>query len=125
MAESGGFVQKRLYSDYFIIKQKWDKSDDVSTCYKAKVGSLTGFEKDEIIHFGQIVADNDEVIIKRKSSDEATHRNDVHTSESLILSAFSRNVLYMVTGLSNRYQLDENRYFQIAMYKGCLSKWDY
>jgi hypothetical protein len=70
-------------------------------------------------------ADNDEVIIKRKSSDEATHRNDVHTAESLILSAFSRNVLYMVTGLSNRNYLDENRYFPIAMYKGCLSKWDY
>jgi len=32
--------------------------------------------------------DNDEVIIKRKSWNEATHRDDVHTTESLILSEF-------------------------------------
>ena len=35
-------------------------------------------------------ADNDEVIIKRKSWDEATHRDDVYMAKSLILSRFFR-----------------------------------
>ena len=35
-----------------------------------------------------MVVGNDEVIIKRKSWDEATHRDDLHTAESLILSGF-------------------------------------
>lgn len=43
-------------------------------------------------------ADNDEVIIKRKSWDEATHRDDVHTVKSLILSGFLGNVHYIRTG---------------------------
>lgn len=38
--------------------------------YKAKVGRLTGLEKHEVFHFGQMDADNDEVIIKQKSLDE-------------------------------------------------------
>ena len=37
-----------------------------------------------------MVADNDEVIIKLKSRNEATHRNDVHIVKSLILSRFFR-----------------------------------
>ena len=47
-----------------------------------------------------MVADNDEVIIKLKSWDEATHRNDVHTAESLILSGFLEYVCYMRAGCS-------------------------
>lgn len=43
-------------------------------------------------------ADNDEVIIKRKSCDEAIHWDDVHTAKILILSGFLRNVHYMMTG---------------------------
>ena len=57
-------------------------------------------ENRENFHFGQMVADNDEVIIKRKSYDETTHRNDVHTAESLILSGFLENVRYMMTSYS-------------------------
>ena len=57
-------------------------------------------ENREIIHFGQMVADNDEVIIKRKSWDEASHRDDVHTAESLILSGFLEHVRYMRAGYS-------------------------
>ena len=47
-----------------------------------------------------MVADNDEVIIKRKSWDEASHRDDVHTAESLILSGFLEHVRYMRAGYS-------------------------
>ena len=45
-----------------------------------------------------MVADNDEVIIKRKSRNEATHRDDVHTVKSLINQVFLRNIVYMVAG---------------------------
>ena len=45
-------------------------------------------------------ADNDEVIIKRKACNEATHRDDVHTAKSLILSEFLGNVRYMMAGYS-------------------------
>ena len=38
----------------------------MASYYKAKVESLTGFEKYEIIHFGYKPAKNDEVIIKQK-----------------------------------------------------------
>ena len=47
-----------------------------------------------------MVVGNDEVIIKRKSRDEATHRDDVQTIESLILSEFLENVCYMMAGYS-------------------------
>ena len=93
--------------------------------YKAKVGSLAGLEKHEIFYFGQMDADSDEVIIKRKLWSEDTHKYDVHIAESLINQGFSRNIRYILAGLFNQYQLDENRYFSIVMYKGCLSKWDY
>ena len=56
-----------LYSDFFIIKRKSDGLGGMVTYYKTKVGSLTGLEKHEIIHFGYKPAENDEVIIKRKS----------------------------------------------------------
>ena len=51
MTELGIFVWKRLYSDFFIIKQKSDGSGGAAY-YKAKVGSLAWLEKHEIIHFG-------------------------------------------------------------------------
>lgn len=47
-----------------------------------------------------MVADNDEVIIKRKSWDEVTCRDDVHTSKNLILSGFLKSARYMITSLS-------------------------
>ena len=72
----------------------------MATYYKAKVESLAGLENSEIFHFGQMDADSDEVIIKRKSWDEATHRNDVHTVKSLTLSGFLGDVRYMMAGLS-------------------------
>ena len=72
----------------------------MATYYKAKVESLAGLENSEIIHFGQMVADNDEIIIKQKAWNEAAHRNDVHTAESLILSRFLEHVRYMMAGLS-------------------------
>ena len=72
----------------------------MATYYKAKVESLAGLENSEIIHFGQMDADSDEVIIKRKASYIAGVRDDVHTAESLILSAFSRNDWYMRAGCS-------------------------
>ena len=65
----------------------------MATYYKAKVESSAGLENSEIIHFGQMDADSDEVIIKRKAWNEATHQDDVHTAESLILSEFLENVL--------------------------------
>lgn len=46
-----------------------------------------------------MVIENDEVIIKRKLWDEATHWNDVYTAESLILSSLLWNVRYMMTGM--------------------------
>ena len=52
MAEFDVFVQKRLDSDFFIIKRKSDGVDRVSTYYKAKVEDLMGLENSEIIHFG-------------------------------------------------------------------------
>ena len=55
-------------------------------------------ENREIIHFGQIVAKNDEVIIKLKSWDEATQRDDLHTAESLILSRILEYIRYMMAG---------------------------
>lgn len=57
-------------------------------------------ENREIFHFGLMVADNDEVIIKRKASYIAGVRDDVHTAESLILSGFLGNVRYMMAGYS-------------------------
>ena len=47
-----------------------------------------------------MVTDSDEVIIKRKSWNEATHRDDVHTAKSLILSGFLENVCYMMADCS-------------------------
>ena len=47
-----------------------------------------------------MIADNDEVIIKRKASCIAGVWDDVHTAESLILSGFLRNVRYMRAGCS-------------------------
>ena len=43
-----------------------------------------------------MVADNDEVIIKRKSWDKDTHRDDVHTAESLILISCLAGVSFRV-----------------------------
>ena len=72
----------------------------MATYYKAKVESLAWLENSEIFYFGQVVADSDEVIIKLKSQDETAHRNDVHIAESLINQGLSRNVRYMMEGLS-------------------------
>ena len=72
----------------------------MATYYKAKVGKVIGWQGNEIFHFGQMDADNDEVIIKRKASYIAGVRNDVHMAESLILSEFLENVRYMRAGLS-------------------------
>lgn len=44
-------------------------------------------------------AESDEVIIKRKTWNEATHRDDVHTAESLINQVLLRNVRYIIAGL--------------------------
>ena len=57
-------------------------------------------ENREIFHFGQMVAENDKVIIKRKASYIAGVRDDGHTAESLILSGFGGNVGYMMAGCS-------------------------
>ena len=95
MAESGVLVQKRLDSDFFIIKQKSNGAGGMATYYKVKVESLIEGVNREIFHFGQMDADNDEVIIKRKASYIAGVRNDVHTAESLILSGFLGDVRYM------------------------------
>ena len=100
MAESGVFVQKRLYSDFFIIKRKLDGLGGVPTYYKAKVESLAGPENGEIIHFGQMDADSDEVIVKRKLWSKDTHKYDVHIAESLINQGLLRDVRYIKTGLS-------------------------
>ena len=72
----------------------------MATYYKAKVESLIAGENREIIHFGQMDADSDQVIIKRKASCIAGVRNDVHTVESLILSGFLEHVRYMMAGYS-------------------------
>ena len=88
MAKLDVFVQKRLDSDFFIIKRKSDGLGRVATYYKEKAESLAGLDKHEIIHFGQMVADNDEVIIKRKASYIVGVRDDVHMAENLILSVF-------------------------------------
>ena len=45
-------------------------------------------------------ADSDYLIIKRKASYIAGVRDDVHTTESLILSEFLENVCYMMAGYS-------------------------
>lgn len=50
-----------------------------------------------------MVADNDEVIIKRKASYIAGVRNDVHTAKRLINQELSRNVRYMMAGLSKQF----------------------
>ena len=50
-----------------------------------------------------MVADNDEVIIKRKSNYIVGVWDDVHTAKSLINQGLSRNVLYMRTGLSKQF----------------------
>lgn len=47
-----------------------------------------------------MVADNDEVIIKRKANYIADVRDDVHTVKSLINQGLSRNVRYMMADLS-------------------------
>ena len=57
-------------------------------------------ENREIFHFRQMVADSDEVIIKRKASYIAGVRDDVHTAKILILSGFLENVRYMMTSYS-------------------------
>ena len=57
-------------------------------------------ENREIFHFGQMDADNDEVIIKRKAWNAATHQDNVHTAECLILSGFLEHVRYMRAGCS-------------------------
>ena len=44
-------------------------------------------------------ADNDEVIIMRKSWSIDTHKNDVHTAESLINQGLLRTVRYIMVGL--------------------------
>ena len=44
-------------------------------------------------------ADNDEVIIKRKSNYIVGVWDDVHTAKSLILFDFLGNVRYMMTGV--------------------------
>ena len=93
--------------------------------YKAKVESLAGPENGEIIHFGQMDADSDEVIVKRKLWSKDTHKYDVHIAESLINQGLSWNVRYMMVGPSKEYQLLRERHFSIVMCKGCLSKWDY
>lgn len=48
-------------------------------------------------------ADNDEVIIKRKSWSKDTHKDDIYTDESLINLGLFRNVCYMMEDLPNRY----------------------
>ena len=68
--------------------------------YKSNVERLSGLENREIFHFGQMDVDNDEVIIKRKSWDEAAYRNDVHTAKIRILLGFLGNVRYMMVGYS-------------------------
>ena len=68
--------------------------------YKSNVERLSGLENREIFHFGQMDVDNDEVIIKRKSWDEAAYRNDVHTAKIWILLGFLGNVRYMMVGYS-------------------------
>ena len=45
-------------------------------------------------------ADSDEVIIKRKPRLKDTHKYDVHTAESLILSVLLQNDCYIMAGLS-------------------------
>ena len=87
-----------MYSDFFIIKRKSDGLGGVATYYKAKVESLIAGGNREIIHFGWMVADSDEVIIKRKASYIAGIRDDVHAVKSLILSGLLGNVHYMMTG---------------------------
>ena len=52
MAESGVFVQKRLDSDFFIIKQKSNGAGGMATYYKVKVESLIEGVNREIFHFG-------------------------------------------------------------------------
>ena len=53
----------------------------MATYYKAKVGSLAGLEKHEIIHFGYMDTDSDEVIIKRKPWSKDVYKYDVHIAE--------------------------------------------
>lgn len=72
----------------------------MATYYKAKVGSLAGLEKHEIIHFGYMDTDSDEVIIKRKPWSKDVYKYDVHTVESPINQASLRNVRYILAGLS-------------------------
>ena len=50
-----------------------------------------------------MVADNDEAIIKRKVSYIADVGDDVHMAESLINQGLSRNVHYMMAGLSKLF----------------------
>lgn len=52
-------------------------------------------------------------------------QNDVHTDESLINQRLFRNVHYMMVGTSQWYEPLRERRFPVAMYKGCLPKWDY
>ena len=46
-----------------------------------------------------MIADSDYLIIKQKSWDETTHRNDVHTAKSLINQVLLGNVRSMMAGL--------------------------
>lgn len=70
----------------------------MATYYKAKVGSLAGLEKHEIIHFGYMDTDSDEVIIKRKPWSKDVYKYDVHIAESLINQRLLRNVCYIMVG---------------------------
>lgn len=70
----------------------------MATYYKAKVGSLAGLEKHEIIHFGYMDTDSDEVIIKRKPWSKDVYKYDVHIAESLINQGLLRNVCYIMVG---------------------------
>ena len=117
-------MQKRLYSDFFIIKRNADGLGGMATYYKVKVERLIGLENGEIIHFGQMDADN-EVIIKRKVSCIVGVQDDVHIVKSLIISGLLENIRYMMAGLLQMIQLLDRRLFSIVMCKGGLSKWDY
>ena len=70
-------------------------------------------------------ANSDYLIIKQKLWSKDTHKYDVHIAESLINQGLLTNVCYIMTGLPKWYQLLRERHFLIAIYKGCLPKWNY
>lgn len=63
-------------------------------------------------------ADNNKVIIKRKTWNEATHRDDVHIAESLINHGLSRNVRYMMQVFPNDSGCLIGVYFRLLCTKG-------